>query len=85
MAKISPISAARHGRPPLLVEESEQPPAPLPPLTPVARKELDYSDIEAAMAQADEAIRHARQALARLARGPDAPVAADHPMPALEK
>ena len=67
------------GRPPLLVDAPERPPAPLPPLTPVARKEFDYSDIEAAMAQADEAIRKARRALARLARGPDVPVAAEHP------
>ncbi len=66
------------GRPPLLVEEPEQPPVPLPPLTPVARKQFDYSALEAAMALADEAIRNVRRALARLARGPDAGVAADH-------
>ena len=67
------------GRPPLLVDAPERPPAPLPPLTPIARKEFDYSDIEAAMAQADEAIRKARRALAGLARGPHPLVAADHP------
>ncbi len=67
------------GRLPGLVESPERPPAPLPPLTPIARQQFDYSDIEVAMALADEAIRKARRALARLAGGPDAGVAAEHP------
>ena len=52
------------GRPPILpVEDKIAEPSPLPPLTPLERREFDYSGLEAAMALADEAIRNARRFL----------------------
>jgi hypothetical protein len=33
------------------------PPAPLPPLTPIERKRFDYSELEGAMAYADQVTR----------------------------
>jgi hypothetical protein len=55
------------GRPPVLPAEAAASLAPLPaaPLTPMARREFDTSDLEAAMAFADAAIRTARASLAR--------------------
>jgi hypothetical protein len=52
------------GRPPILEIEAipaEPPPEVLPPLTPLERRSLDYSGLEAAMAFADEAMRNARR------------------------
>ena len=50
------------GRPPILpVEDKIAEPPPLPPLTPLERREFDYSGLEAAMALANEAIRNARR------------------------
>ena len=69
------------GRPRQMViaEEAEAPPAPLPPLSPLARREFEYRALEEAMADLDTALRHARLALqARPAENPPAP-----PRPAL--
>ena len=66
------------GRPRQMViaEEAE---APLPPLSPLARREFEYRALEEAMADLDTALRHARLALqARPAENPPAP-----PRPAL--
>jgi hypothetical protein len=55
------------------------PPAPLAParpLTPLERRALDYSDLENAMALADERIREARRTLTVLLSAPQ-PVSAD--------
>ena len=59
------------GRPPVLPPEQASPPPPLPApaLTPIARREFDTSDLEAAMAFVDEAIRRARRNLASLRSG----------------
>jgi hypothetical protein len=54
------------GRPPIIDGEPEEaPPLPLPPLplTPLERRVFDYSELEHAMAIADEAIRRARRNL----------------------
>ena len=62
------------GRPPLYRAEPPPPPpaplAPARPLTPLERRALDYSDLEDAMALADERIREARRTLANLLSAP---------------
>jgi hypothetical protein len=40
-----------------------------PPLSPLARKAIDYSDLEAWMAHADDVIRQTRRKLDQLAPG----------------
>jgi hypothetical protein len=54
------------GRPPILpIEEAViTPAAPLPPLTPLERRNFDYSGLDAAMTLADEAMRNARRLFA---------------------
>jgi hypothetical protein len=44
--------------------------APLPPLTRIDRQRFDYSEIEAAMAYADQVTRETRRALDALVTGP---------------
>jgi hypothetical protein len=52
------------GRPPILpVKEESLPPPPLPPLTPLERRDFDYDGLDAAIAFADETIRRARRNL----------------------
>jgi hypothetical protein len=60
------------GRPPILAAEDEinGPPPLLPPLTPIERRVFDYSNLDAAMAFADAAMRNARRALEQLRNGP---------------
>ena len=59
------------GRPPILALEDDVADTPLPlpsaPLTPIDRRQFDYSDIERCMAQMDQAIRQTRRALNTLA------------------
>ena len=59
------------GRPPILAVEDDAADTPLPlpsaPLTPIDRRQFDYSDIEHCMAQMDQAIRQTRRALNTLA------------------
>jgi hypothetical protein len=58
------------GEPPLITEPSALP-LPLPPLTRIERQRFDYSELEMAMAYADQVTREARHALDRLLhRGP---------------
>ena len=67
------------GRPPILpIEDKIAEPPPLPPLTPIERGEFDYSGLEAAMAFADEAMRHARRALSAVAKGEPLPARPPH-------
>jgi hypothetical protein len=63
------------GRPPILPVEDAvtAPPAPLPPLTPLERRSLDYSGLDAAMAFADEAMRNARRVLGQIAQADQRP------------
>jgi hypothetical protein len=75
------------GRPPILPVEVGVADAPLPlpsaPLTPIDRRQFDYSDIERCMAQMDESIRQTRRVLNALAgtvmqhRTADQPVEGD--------
>ena len=60
------------GRPPSLIEAPEPEPssAPLPLMTRFERPAIDYSALEAAMAFADQTIRHSRHRLASLQTGP---------------
>jgi len=52
------------GRPPILpLKEESIPPPPLPPLTPLERRDFDYDGLDAAIAFADETIRRARRNL----------------------
>ena len=57
------------GRPPILAVEDDgaAPPLPSAALTPIDRRQFDYSDIERCMAQMDQAIRQTRHALNTLA------------------
>jgi hypothetical protein len=63
------------GRPPILPVEDAvtAPPAPLPPLTPLERRSLDYSGLDAAMAFADAAMRNARRVLGQIAQADQRP------------
>ena len=65
-----PEPGRARGQPPILpiAEEIAEPP-PLPALTPLERREVDYSGLEAAMALADEAVRSVRRTLAQLRGG----------------
>ena len=47
--------------------DSVAPPLPSAPLTPIDRRQFDYSDLDHWMAQMDQAIRHARRTLSALA------------------
>jgi hypothetical protein len=47
--------------------DSVAPPLPSAPLTPIDRRQFDYSDLVHWMAQMDQAIRHARRTLRALA------------------
>ena len=53
------------GRPPVLTAEDDiaDPPPVLPPLTPVERREFDYSELEHCMMQLNQAIRHTKHVL----------------------
>jgi hypothetical protein len=59
------------GRPPILPVEDAvtAPPAPLPPLTTLERRSLDYSGLDAAIAFADAAMRGARRLFADFRHG----------------
>jgi len=69
------------GRPRLRVGAAAPAPAPPPErrLTPVERKAIDYSDIDAWMAHADQVIRHTRRTLDAVARGAAVSVSAAWP------
>ena len=69
------------GRPPFLIEtpDPEPHPAPLPPMTRFERPAIDYSALEAAVAFADQTIRHSRHRLTALERGPATFVLTTHP------
>jgi hypothetical protein len=58
------------GRPPIftVADDGAAPPLPSVPLTPIDRRQFDYSDLDHWMAQMDQAIRHARRTLSALAR-----------------
>jgi hypothetical protein len=58
------------GRPPILPFEDDgaAPPVPSAPLTPIDRRQFDYSDLDHWMAQMDQAIRHTRRTLSALAQ-----------------
>ncbi len=47
----------RRGRPPLIVDEQGSLPVPLPPLTAIARQRFDDSELEAAIAHAEQVTR----------------------------
>jgi len=65
-----PVPGRGRGRPRLIpVEPTPAPPAPLAPLEPVARQSFDYSDLDAALLEADAAIRRTRSSLDHLAKG----------------
>ena len=59
------------GRPrllPVAEDGATGPPPALPPLSPLERQSVDYSDLDQAMAQLDTVIRQARRALGELAQ-----------------
>jgi hypothetical protein len=58
------------GRPPILRLEDDiaGPPLPSAPLTPIDRRQFDYSDLDHWMAQMDQAIRRTRRVLSDMAR-----------------
>jgi len=62
----------RRGRPRL--DQPDDPadsvmlPPPAAPLTPIDRRQFDYSDLDHWMVQMDQAIRHARRTLSALAQ-----------------
>jgi hypothetical protein len=58
------------GRPPNIIIAVEPPPVPLSahPLSPIERRDFDYSELDHWMAHAEQAIRHTRQVLDRTAR-----------------
>ena len=61
------------GRPPIqdiAAETTARP--PLPPLGPIERRSLDYSDLAHWMAHADQVVRTTRRALEQLTQGPRA-------------
>jgi hypothetical protein len=51
------------GRPPYIDEEPAPPPEPLPPLSPIERRDFDYSDLEQSMAQLNLVLRETRRSL----------------------
>jgi hypothetical protein len=71
-----PLPGRGRGRPPLLPEAQDAPPA-LPPLSPLDRRRLDYGDIETWIANAEHAIRHTRHSLDAIARGATTPPSAE--------
>jgi hypothetical protein len=77
------------GRPPILAVEEDvaAPPLPSAPLTPIDRRQFDYSDLDHWMAQMDQAIRRTRRVLHDLAKpmmqgsATHLPVGDDHASP----
>jgi hypothetical protein len=65
------------GRPPIVPVEEERvgPPPPLPPLTPIERREFEYGDLEHWVAHLGQVLRQTRRSLDSLARGQVAPAA----------
>jgi hypothetical protein len=61
------------GRPPLPVEEVEWSDASLPPLTRIERRRFDYSELEAAIAHAQQVTRQTRRAVDGLIRAAPGP------------
>ncbi len=59
------------GRPRLEIDEdvSDEPPPPLPPLTPIERRAFDYTALEEAMAHLDAVVRTSRCALRSIVDG----------------
>jgi hypothetical protein len=59
------------GRPPIIPEEEESvgPPPPLPPLTPLERREIEYGDLEHWVAHLGQVLRQTRRSLDAVARG----------------
>jgi hypothetical protein len=70
-----PIPGRGRGRPPLItIDEPVPPPLPEPPLTAIERREFDYSQLDTAIAFADQTIRNVRRNLdAILATAPSTP------------
>lgn len=60
-----PVPGRGRGRPPIRRTEAEVPPPALPeyPLTPIDRRQFDYSELTHWMVQADQTIRQARRTL----------------------
>lgn len=85
-----PLPGRGRGRPPNLPIAAAEAPAPpaLPPLSPLARRVVDYSGLDAAMAHAEQAIRNATRTLDALAAGTlpasDSPSSATVPSAARE-
>src|SRR5271165_1599836 len=61
-----PVPGRGRGRPPIPREEVHAPLHIPPPMTPFERRSVDYSDLEAAIAAAEETIRRTRRNLAGL-------------------
>lgn len=65
-----PVPGRGRGRPPVMRTEEASPPVlPERTLTPIDRRQFDYSELEHWMAQADQTIRQARRTLDALATG----------------
>ncbi|WP_234730193.1 hypothetical protein [Acidocella facilis] len=69
-----PVPGRRPGRPraDFEPEAAELAPPPLPPLSPLERRQFDYAALDAAMAHLDAVLRDARIALRSLAISPEA-------------
>ncbi|WP_193540090.1 hypothetical protein [Rhodopila globiformis] len=64
-----PDPARGSGRPRHDIEKAEVAPPPLPPLTPIERRDFDYTALEEAMAHLDVVVRVSRSALRSIAHG----------------
>jgi hypothetical protein len=80
-----PMPGRGRGQPPLEPDDTDDAPPPVPPavpLTPIQHRSFDYSDLDAAMAAAEQTIRDTRASLRSIAAGEPVGVSEEAAAPA---